>query len=297
MGACTVDNKTTLIVTSLTLTFAVAGDYALNGASFTVDSAKITSALTAIDRAKALAADIRSTYATDYARLQAIRDWICDSTSYNYSAAAGGVSYGDPWQMIYVFDQDDTTLVVCEGYAKATQYLCDLTLTQSQCYTVTGKMNGGAHMWNIVYIDGANYLLDLTSCDSGDDPNLRDWFFLVGADSGSITKGYEVSGSLPEGYEPTSTSYTYDSNTLTYLNSSALTLADSAYRPDSQTGRVPGDVNGNGVANLEDVVIVYDHVTSGGGYDAYYDINGDSVVDLKDVTRLLQYISGLITTL
>jgi hypothetical protein len=199
--------------------------------------------------------------------------------------------------MIYVFDQDDTTLVVCEGYAKATQYLCDLTLTKAQCYTVTGTMDGGAHMWNIVTIDGANYLLDLTSCDSGDNSDLRDWFFLVGADSGSVTKGYGVYGSLPEGYTPTSISYVYDSDTLAYYGTDVLTLADSAYVPSTQTEPEPGDVNGDNRRNLDDVTALFQYVTSGGGYDAYYDINGDSVVDLKDVTRLLQYISGQITTL
>ena len=101
----------------------------------------------------------------------AFRDEICELVSYN--AAAAGESYtdgyGDPWQLIYVFDGDDSTNVVCEGYAKAFQYLCDLSgLT---CYTVTGAMAGGTgegpHMWNIVTLGDENYLVDVTNSDAG----------------------------------------------------------------------------------------------------------------------------------
>ena len=36
-----------------------------------------------------------------------------------------GLPYGDPWQLIYVFDDDPDTNVVCEGYAKAFKYEAD----------------------------------------------------------------------------------------------------------------------------------------------------------------------------
>ena len=66
--------------------------------------------------------------------------------SYDQSSAGGGASYGDPWQLVYVFDGDPSTNVVCEGYAKAFQYLCDLTRFDGDvtCRTVSGTMNGGA---------------------------------------------------------------------------------------------------------------------------------------------------------
>ena len=69
-----------------------------------------------------------------------------------------------------VFDGDPATNVVCEGYAKAFQYLCDLSEFKGDivCRTVTGSMNGGDHMWNVVQMeDGKNYMVDVTNCDSG----------------------------------------------------------------------------------------------------------------------------------
>jgi len=117
----------------------------------------------------------------DYSKLESYRDEICSLVDYNHEAA-GNVStpYGDPWQLIYVFDGDKNTNVVCEGYSKAFQYLCDNTEFNSdkiQCYTVSGDMyalgpgvvgGGGGHMWNIVTMeDGKHYLVDVTNSDDG----------------------------------------------------------------------------------------------------------------------------------
>lgn len=89
------------------------------------------------------------------------------------------------------FDGDDSTNVVCEGYSKAFQYLCDLS--DITCYTVTGMMNGGTgegpHMWNIVANNGKYYMADITNSDEGtvgEDGGL----FLDTPISGSISRGY-----------------------------------------------------------------------------------------------------------
>ena len=55
---------------------------------------------------------------------------------------------------------------VCDGYAKAFQYL--LMCAGIQSYRVTGYGNGGAHAWNYVRIDGKYYQTDPTWNDSGD---------------------------------------------------------------------------------------------------------------------------------
>ena len=58
--------------------------------------------------------------------------------------------------------------MVCEGYAKAFQYLCEKSTPQIKCYNVTGTMDGGDHMWIVVEQGGTRYLVDVTNCDDGE---------------------------------------------------------------------------------------------------------------------------------
>lgn len=141
------------------------------------------------------AAEIVDKYASasDYEKLAGYKDEICALVDYNHAAAGDdSTPYGDPWQMIDVFDGEPATKVVCEGYAKAFQYLCDLG--GLDCYTVTGQMGGGTgagpHMWNIVRLDGKSYLVDVTNSDTGS-AGADGSLFMVGASpvSGSYAGG------------------------------------------------------------------------------------------------------------
>jgi len=174
---------------------------------------------------------------TDYDKLLAYKDWICENTSYNEDVKSGDITFSeniDPWQVIYVFDGLADTTVVCEGYSKAFQYLCDLSdfTTDAEgdenvtCYSVTGTLVGiGDHMWNIVDIEGSHYLADITNCDEdtvGDDGSL----FLVGGtpDSTGVytfdTKGTSTAG------------FAYDADTKSlWGDSGILTLAENNYEP------------------------------------------------------------------
>ena len=111
---------------------------------------------------------------SDLEKLKGYRTRICDAVSYDDAALNNGSAYGDPWQIISVFDEDPFTNVVCEGYAKAFQYLCDRTTFSGPVtvYCVTGTMSGGtgagSHMWDLVRMeDGRIYLVDVTNCDAG----------------------------------------------------------------------------------------------------------------------------------
>ena len=133
----------------------------------------------------------------DYAKVCSYRDEIYALVAYDYDAANIGTfeDYGtsDPWQLIWVFDGDPDTNVVCEGYSKAMQYLCDLSSFESpniECYSVTGELGGGGHMWNILVMDdGVPYLVDLTNSDEGT-IGESDGVFLDGAVSGSVEDGF-----------------------------------------------------------------------------------------------------------
>ena len=167
----------------------------------------------------------------DLDKLRAYKTRICSLTSYNAAAISDGEEYGDPWQLIYVFDGDPSTNVVCEGYAKAFQFLCNLSDFDSdstECYTVTGKFTGqssGGHMWNILHMDdGKNYIADLTNCDSGT-VGEPDMLFLRGCLSGSVSYGYLFYPGVM---------YEYDNETLELYYSDELTLADEDYNEKSE---------------------------------------------------------------
>ena len=220
----------------VTVKFSVSGDYA-DDEDYTV----VTPA-TKISTAKSNAAAVVSTYASTTNvedKLTAYKDKICSLTSYNDDAADGDVDYGDPWQLIYVFDGDSSTTVVCEGYSKAFKYLCDLTWSDDgpvQCYLVSGTTtyNGstGEHMWNIVQVDGDNYLADVTNSDSGCIGSAGDLFLVHNSSSvsGSYTSGYTVT------FTKSSTSYSikyvYTDTMFDYYTSAQLKLATSSFPSD-----------------------------------------------------------------
>ena len=178
------------------------------------------------------AAAIVSTYAnlSDLDKLYAYRDAICDLVEYNYDALEEGTPYGNPWQLIWVFDGNESTNVVCEGYAKAFQYLCNITNTFSESITaisVSGIGDGGAHMWNFVTMeDGMNYLVDCTWSDSGSG-NHSDTFFLIGYSEKISDLEYKVNNG--------NDTYELDADMFNLFSASELALADHDYGRMSNT--------------------------------------------------------------
>lgn len=204
----------------------------------------VTSDVARVDEAARNAAAIVAKYQgeSDYIKLSGYKSEICELTDYNYEAAEGSVAYGDPWQLIWVFDGDPETTVVCEGYSKAFQFLCDLSDFQAaDCYTVSGLMGGGTgggpngspgpHMWNIVRIGGKNYLADVTNSDQGS----------VGQDGGLFLAGAAVyAESEPAGYVVALKGgqniyywYEVDGSMDATWGSELLILSEESYVPDS----------------------------------------------------------------
>ena len=233
--------KLTLTGDGITYFFPVAEEYQDKDASdslYTVKNTLVQTAKTASDNAKAIVKKYEGF--SDYDKLDNYRKEICEMVSYNTSAAEEVTTpYGNPWQLIWVFDGDDGTDVVCEGYSKAFQYLCDMSdffNPDIRCYTVTGDMIGGtgagAHMWNIVTMsDKKNYIVDVTNCDGGS-IGAPDKLFLAGGEYKAITddqgvgygNGYEVE--IPE-QKPIK--YVYDEQTSDLYADSILQIADSKF--------------------------------------------------------------------
>ncbi len=227
--------------------FYVSADYSASGR---LNTFRVNQGIgNAVAKARETALSIVSRYngRTDYEKLNGYKEAICDLTSYNdyVGSNMNAYAYGDPWQLIWVFDQDPGTEVVCEGYAKSFQYLCDLSSWHNifrECICVTGRMsfNGasGSHMWNIVSLgNGNSYLVDITNCDDGSvgAGNGRTDLFLAG--TGDSSSGRVCAqGNLNSGYSfgaPVNSSYSYDQDTRSNFDDQILTLAPG--RPDENT--------------------------------------------------------------
>ena len=244
-----------LTVKNLKLSMYISQAYAKineGGATYdplTADTAKTSAAKRAAENATQVVA--ANNAKSDHEKLKAYLDYIKDAVSYNNEAANNNATpYGDPWQIIYVFDNDSSTNVVCEGYAKAFKHLCDLSsFSESDlfCSLVTGTMtvgtSAGPHMWNIVTVGGRNYLVDVTNCDA-DTVGVPDKLFLCGAAENEPSKKYTATAGSQ------SIVYEYDAKTLSDYASSDLKLEKMPYSPTSVSGlTVSGTIRSYGSAS------------------------------------------------
>ena len=244
-----------LTVKNLKLSMYISQAYAKineGGATYdplTADTAKTSAAKRAAENATQVVA--ANTAKSDHEKLKAYLDYIKAAVSYNNEAANNNATpYGDPWQIIYVFDNDSSTNVVCEGYAKAFKHLCDLSsFSESDlfCSLVTGTMtvgtSAGPHMWNIVTVGGRNYLVDVTNCDA-DTVGAPDKLFLCGAAENEPGKKYTATAGSQ------SIVYEYDADTLSDYASSDLKLEEMPYSPTSVSGlTVSGTIRSYGSAS------------------------------------------------
>lgn len=174
---------------NVTFKMSVAQEYAAG--SYETDPSVGQTVNTAAQNAQDIADQYKDL--DDFARLTAYKNAICELASYNYDAAYNASTpYGNPWQLIWVFDGDPETNVVCEGYSKAFQYLNELSKRGLRVISPSGTMDGGNHMWNVVTMgDGKNYLVDVTNCDTGM-VGYPDKLFLAGCVSGSAEEGYVI---------------------------------------------------------------------------------------------------------
>ena len=268
-----------LTVKNLKLSMYISQAYAKineGGATYdplTADTAKTSAAKRAAENATQVVA--ANNAKSDHEKLKAYLDYIKDAVSYNNEAANNNATpYGDPWQIIYVFDNDSSTNVVCEGYAKAFKHLCDLSsFSESDlfCSLVTGTMtvgtSAGPHMWNIVTVGGRNYLVDVTNCDA-DTVGAPDKLFLCGAAENVPSKKYTATAGSQ------SIVYEYDADTLSDYASSDLKLEEMPYSPTSVSGlTVSGTIRSYGSAS-ESIIVTLVPI---GGSPLVKSVTGSSV--------------------
>lgn len=212
-----------------------------------VDASKMDAINLAAENARQIIADASGM--DDYGKLKYYLDAIDQLVTYDHQAAASGITSPgadyDPWELIWVFDGDPSTNVVCEGYAKAFKYLCGRTRFSDstiEAWTVSGTISSGnsygLHMWDIVHMGGRNYLVDPSWCDiDSSTAGLfdSDRLFLAGGKSdgaGSFTVvwGSHSTDSLGRALSYGKAVYRYDDETLSLYDPSELDLSDRSYR-------------------------------------------------------------------
>ena len=215
---------------SMYIEFPVAAAYSSSGSTGTIttSASKCSAATSALSTARSYVNNARN-----YSDVEKIRYYyrtVFNLSDYNYEAGqSSSVPYGDPWQVIYLFDGDPNTKVVCEGYAKAFKLLCDLTTFSNdmfECYLVSGQLQSpsasGSHMWNIVRMDdGRYYLADIT--------NDNDSYYEISGYTGVLNKGYRY-GSLY---------YYYSSDMYSLFTNGELNMSASAYTGGSSSASIP----------------------------------------------------------
>lgn len=259
-------NPTKVTVSKFNFRFPVEKEYQKNGNTYLFDTSYGTAVNASVNNAKKIINSCSNM--DDYNKLLTYANKICALTDYNHKAVeTENPVYGNPWQMIWVFDGDPSTKVVCEGYSKAFQFLCDnTTFNSNKIYAICAYGDcEGAHMWNVVHMDDdKSYLVDTTFRDGGFD------LFLKG---GSAYRSYGFIVYEDGYYLP----YVYDDYMYDYYPSSVLKLASTDYVYNSNPTPAPTYKN--------------QWVQSGSNW-YYYDANGVKVTGWQKIGSAWYYFNS-----
>lgn len=201
---------------------------------------------------------------TGYDRLTAIYDWICAHVAFDYAHQKDETYLAQYTAYGALVDK----AAVGQGYAAL---LYRLALAAGlDARIVTGTARGAAHHWCLLRMGERWYYADAA------------W------DAGSQARTYFL--------RPALTYHVPDDASLAMA--ARYPLADSAYL------LTPGDVNGDGLVNIQDVQALYAYLTlerlpagsgalSAADFRSAADVNNDGAADVYDLQRLYELVTGL----
>lgn len=132
-----------------------------------------------LSKAKDIVKNLDLANKTEYERVAAINQYLCDNCEYPKSEPYTAESHSIYGALI-------EKSAVCEGYARAAQLL--FSLSDINSYYVTGDTKEGGHAWNIVEVDNQYYQLDVTWNDSVYQPNA---YFLITDNEMSLSRTWD----------------------------------------------------------------------------------------------------------
>ncbi len=141
---------------------------------------------------------------SDYEKIKAIAYWLCEKTEYMHKANPYDDAYlsgltPQEEEMARYASSEYGALVngqaICTGYAKAFAYLAQ----QSGVYSivVSGDLYGVAHMWNMVWLEGEWYYVDVTAMDDGE--TVDETYLLAGSEDVEDSHSQMRFGNYPTG--------------------------------------------------------------------------------------------------
>ena len=99
---------------------------------------------------------------TDYDKLKAICQWVCDNIQYDYDLVSGSQD---------AYNVFSKKLGICQGYSNVTKAMC--AAADIPCVMVNGDSSAGGHAWSMAYADNRWIFLDTTWGDSWFDADIE----------------------------------------------------------------------------------------------------------------------------
>lgn len=225
-----------------------------------------------------------SSETTAYGKAKALHDILIDECEYELEADNKTPSKRHGAHNVLGMIEDKSG--VCDSYAKTFEMM--MNYEDINCILISGYKSEARHTWDLIKMDDGRYYFFDCSADenlSHIEPDLQEFFVAAGMEKISILH----------------TLCTPESNGVDFLYAIpevTVTDFDPYYEPVVTDPKM-GDVNGDGKIDIEDAVMVINHVNGvkvlTDDESNRADIDGNNDIDIEDAVRMISYINGVST--